>query len=105
MTDDLISAARFEFFLILEYKYIDSEREVMVVSTGEAFHLEELCFYLPIPMMKRWFDFASKIKDLKLSQDEMLIVMAVSLTFRGNFFYNPASLGGIYRNHLNLPLK
>lgn len=78
----ILKAARFEFFLIMEYKYIDPEKEVMVVSTGEAFHLEELCFYLPVPMMKRWFDFASKIKDLNLSQDEMLIVLAVSLTFR-----------------------
>ncbi|KAK3102818.1 hypothetical protein FSP39_014110 [Pinctada imbricata] len=78
----LLKASRFEFFLLLEYRTMDPDLDMMLTYTGEVFHLNQACIYVPKEMMKSWLEFTRCIKKLQLTDAELAVVLAVALTFR-----------------------
>ncbi|XP_062615638.1 nuclear receptor ROR-alpha A-like [Saccostrea cucullata] len=78
----LLKASRFEFFVILQYRSIDFEREIIVTYTGQARHFSEICVYTPIEVFRNWFEFMKKVKELNFTPEEHALVLAISLTFR-----------------------
>lgn len=78
----LLKASRFEFFAILQYRALDSEREMMISYTGQSFHRSEICPYTPVEVFRGWFEFARRVKECDFSQEEHALVLAISLTFR-----------------------
>lgn len=78
----LLKASRFEFFAILQYRALDSEREVVISYTGQPFHRSEICPYTPVEVFRGWFEFARRVKESNFSQEEHALLLAISLTFR-----------------------
>ena len=77
------TASRFEFFMLLEYRSLNPDLEMIQTYSGEVFHLNEACIYVPREMMKSWLDFSRTIRKLELTSKELAVTLAVALTFRG----------------------
>ncbi|XP_062615612.1 vitamin D3 receptor-like isoform X2 [Saccostrea cucullata] len=78
----LLKASRFEFFMLLEYRSLNPDLEMIQTYAGEVFHLNEACIYVPREMMKSWLEFTRTIKKLELTNKELAVTLAVALTFR-----------------------
>lgn len=82
------TASRFEFFMLLEYRSLNPDLEMIQTYSGEVFHLNEACIYVPREMMKSWLEFSRTIRKLELTNKELAVTLAVALTFRGIYeFY------------------
>ena len=77
------TASRFEFFMLLEYRSLNPDLEMIQTYSGEVFHLNEACIYVPREMMKSWLEFSRTIRKLELTSKELAVTLAVALTFRG----------------------
>lgn len=100
----LFSASRFEFFMLLEYRSLNPDLEMLQTYSGEVFHLNEACIYVPWEMMKSWLEFSRTIRKLELTNKELAVTLAVALTFRGKdgFLVFPASLPSSRLSLLNV---
>nr|XP_019924078.2 nuclear receptor ROR-beta isoform X2 [Crassostrea gigas]XP_034307510.1 nuclear receptor ROR-beta isoform X2 [Crassostrea gigas] len=78
----LLKASRFEFFMLLEYRSLNPDLEMLQTYSGEVFHLNEACIYVPREMMKSWLEFSRTIRKLELTNKELAVTLAVALTFR-----------------------
>ncbi|XP_055995795.1 vitamin D3 receptor-like isoform X2 [Ostrea edulis] len=78
----LLKASRFEFFMLLEYRSLNPDLEMIQTYSGEVFHLNEACIYVPREMMKSWLEFTRTIRKLELTNKELAVTLAVALTFR-----------------------
>lgn len=80
--------------MLLEYRSLNPDLEMLQTYSGEVFHLNEACIYVPREMMKSWLEFSRTIRKLELTNKELAVTLAVALTFRGKneFLVSPASL-------------
>lgn len=80
--------------MLLEYRSLNPDLEMLQTYSGEVFHLNEACIYVPREMMKSWLEFSQTIRKLELTNKELAVTLAVALTFRGKngFLVSPASL-------------
>ncbi|OWF56000.1 probable nuclear hormone receptor HR3 [Mizuhopecten yessoensis] len=78
----LLKAARFEFFMLLEYRAVDPDLQMVLTIGGDVYHINEASFYFPKEIMLSWFEFSRVIRRLNLSEKERALVLAISLLFR-----------------------
>ncbi|XP_060074509.1 nuclear receptor ROR-beta-like [Ylistrum balloti] len=78
----LLKAARFEFFMLLEYRAVDPDLQMVLTIGGDVYHINEASFYFPKEIMLSWFEFSRVIRRLNLSDKERALVLAISLVFR-----------------------
>lgn len=69
--------------MLLEYRSLNPDLEMIQTYSGEVFHLNEACIYVPREMMKSWLEFSRTIRKLELTSKELAVTLAVALTFRG----------------------
>ncbi|XP_033753171.1 uncharacterized protein LOC117336672 [Pecten maximus] len=78
----LLKAARFEFFMLLEYRAVDPDLQMVLTIGGDVYHINEASIYFPKEIMLSWFEFSRVIRRLNLSDKERALVLAISLVFR-----------------------
>lgn len=90
--------------MLLEYRSLNPDLEMLQTYSGEVFHLNEACIYVPREMMKSWLEFSRTIRKLELTNKELAVTLAVALTFRGKdgFLVFPASLPSSRLSLLNV---
>ncbi|KAK3101206.1 hypothetical protein FSP39_001751 [Pinctada imbricata] len=78
---NLLKASRFEFFMLLEYRFVDPDLEMMMIFTGHVLHLNEAGMWGTQDLMKSWQDFTRLLVKLELTNEEVAVMMAISMTF------------------------
>ncbi|XP_069132149.1 vitamin D3 receptor B-like isoform X2 [Argopecten irradians] len=78
----LLKAARFEFFMLLEYRAVNPDLQMAVTIGGDVYHINEASLYFPKAIMLSWFEFSRVIRRLNLTEKERVLVLAIALVFR-----------------------
>ncbi|XP_033753277.1 nuclear receptor ROR-beta-like [Pecten maximus] len=80
--ESLLKASEFEFFMILEYRSVDPDLQMLLTVGGDVYHINEVSMCYTKEVMLSWFEFSRVIRRLNLSDKERALVLSISLVFR-----------------------
>ena len=69
--------------MMLEYRFVDPDLEMMMIFTGHVLHLNEAGMWGTQELMKSWQEFTRLLVKLDLTSEEVALMMAISMTFSG----------------------
>ncbi|XP_061167125.1 nuclear receptor subfamily 1 group D member 2-like [Saccostrea echinata] len=78
----LLKASNFDFEMILDYRSVDTDKEMLLTYTGKLMPMSECCPHMSVDTIKRWADFCTTVEKLCLSPQEHALTLGICLTFQ-----------------------